>query len=118
MNKHNPNAISFDTAKEILSKLKSGSIPVTVWHVFPKAECRLNGFILGNNQDALLVRTRVNDDSGPFMASYLARKAVRCVHYRCPAELKMFGELGENVLGFFFTDGSKVHVYYNSKLLS
>ena len=90
---------------------------MNVWHVFPglPAECRLDGFIHGNNQAALLVRTRLNDDSGPFMSTFLARKGVRCVHYRFRAQSKPFRGLGQNVLAFLFRDGSYVRVYYNLK---
>src|SRR5262252_414779 len=106
--------ISFDAAKDILNKLKSDSTRVTVWHVFPEAESRLNGFVCGNNNYALLVRTSLKDDSGPFIASYLAGKGVRCVHYRFRGKSKAFRGLGENVLGFFFSGGSYVRVFYNT----
>ena len=115
--KRNPNAISFGAATEILSKLKSDSIPVTVWHVFPSAECRLHGFVYGDSKYVLLVRTSVNDDSGPFMNSVLARKGVRCVHYRVRSESKVFRGLGEDVLAFIFGVSSYVRVFYNATLL-
>jgi len=104
--------ISFEDAKDALTKLKSESIAVNVWHVFPQAECMVHGFIFGITKNSLLVRSDLKDDFAPFISIALPKK-FRCSHYQMgPQWGAKFRRLGDNVLAFFFADHLYVHVYY------